>query len=323
MDAAEAFFEDCPVVETDRLQTRLAEFLSAHRESDGGDANSSRLRRPIVIVTSGGTTVPLERRCVRFIDNFSAGTRGAVSTEKFLAAGYAVIFLNRKFSLQPFAWELPSVSTVELMDQIIELTPPGQQELVGSKQKATESSSGEEDAVASLSISSEHAVAIAGVKKRLQRIKASNLLLSISFETIFQYLQSNLLLSISSNRAVAAAGMKKRLQRIKESNLLLSISFETIFLYLQYLRTLSVAMQPFGPQVMFYLAAAVSDFYIPWSELAEHKIQSSGGPLALSLHKVPKMLGLLTQQWAPKAMVVSFKLETDPDILIKTDGWTL
>ena len=32
----------------------------------------------------GGTVVPLERRCVRFIDNFSAGTRGALSAEEFL-----------------------------------------------------------------------------------------------------------------------------------------------------------------------------------------------------------------------------------------------
>lgn len=30
---------------------------------------------------------------------------------------------------------------------------------------------------------------------------------------------------------------------------------------------------------MFYLAAAVSDFYVPVSEMPEHKIQSSGGPL--------------------------------------------
>ena len=28
------------------------------------------------------------------------------------------------------------------------------------------------------------------------------------------------------------------------------------------------------------------------------------------------MLGVLTQQWAPKAMVISFKLETDQDILL-------
>lgn len=37
--------------------------------------------RRIVCVTSGGTTVPLEQRCVRYIDNFSSGNRGAASTE--------------------------------------------------------------------------------------------------------------------------------------------------------------------------------------------------------------------------------------------------
>ncbi len=48
-------------------------------------------------------TVPLEKQTVRFIDNFSAGTRGATSAEYFLEAGYAVIFLHRQFSLQPFS----------------------------------------------------------------------------------------------------------------------------------------------------------------------------------------------------------------------------
>ncbi len=37
--------------------------------------------RPVAIVTSGGTTVPLERRTVRFIDNFSTGARGAAMAE--------------------------------------------------------------------------------------------------------------------------------------------------------------------------------------------------------------------------------------------------
>lgn len=36
---------------------------------------------------------------------------------------------------------------------------------------------------------------------------------------------------------------------------------------------------------MFYLAAAVSDFYIPASEMPEHKIQSSNGPLQVKNHK--------------------------------------
>lgn len=38
----------------------------------------------IAVVTSGGTTVPLERNCVRFVDNFSSGRRGAISTEELL-----------------------------------------------------------------------------------------------------------------------------------------------------------------------------------------------------------------------------------------------
>jgi len=35
----------------------------------------------VVCITSGGTTVPLEQWCVRFIDNLGSGQRGAASTE--------------------------------------------------------------------------------------------------------------------------------------------------------------------------------------------------------------------------------------------------
>lgn len=44
---------------------------------------------------SGGTTIPLEHNTVRYVDNFSAGTRGSVSAEYFLEHGYAVIFMHR------------------------------------------------------------------------------------------------------------------------------------------------------------------------------------------------------------------------------------
>lgn len=47
-------------------------------------------------VTSGGTAVPLEKRCVRFIDNFSGGTRGALSTEAFLEVHAAAETGRRK-----------------------------------------------------------------------------------------------------------------------------------------------------------------------------------------------------------------------------------
>lgn len=42
-----------------------------------------------------GTMVPLEQLTVRFVDNFSSGTRGAASTEYFLEKDYPVIFLYR------------------------------------------------------------------------------------------------------------------------------------------------------------------------------------------------------------------------------------
>ncbi|GMR42554.1 hypothetical protein PMAYCL1PPCAC_12749 [Pristionchus mayeri] len=57
----------------------------------------------IALVTSGGTQVPLEKNTVRFIDNFSMGTRGATSAEYLLATGYTVLFMHRESSLLPFS----------------------------------------------------------------------------------------------------------------------------------------------------------------------------------------------------------------------------
>uniref|UniRef100_A0A183F3U2 DFP domain-containing protein n=1 Tax=Heligmosomoides polygyrus TaxID=6339 RepID=A0A183F3U2_HELPZ len=58
---------------------------------------------------SGGTKVNLEKNCVRFIDNFSMGTRGASSAEYFLKVDYAVIFLHREESLKPFSRSFPHI----------------------------------------------------------------------------------------------------------------------------------------------------------------------------------------------------------------------
>lgn len=73
----EQFFEDAPPPTTS-IDSSVQEFIRKHTPVDGLPG------RPIVCVTSGGTTVPLERRCIRFIDNFSGGTRGALSVEQFL-----------------------------------------------------------------------------------------------------------------------------------------------------------------------------------------------------------------------------------------------
>jgi phosphopantothenate-cysteine ligase len=57
---------------------------------------------PIVFVTSGGTSVKLEKNTVRSIENFSTGKRGALCAEEFLKNDYCVVFLYREGSHLPF-----------------------------------------------------------------------------------------------------------------------------------------------------------------------------------------------------------------------------
>ncbi|KAI7794793.1 phosphopantothenate--cysteine ligase [Triplophysa rosa] len=109
----------------------------------------------------------------------------------------------------------------------------------------------------------------------------------------------------------------KRYHEVKASGLLLPVEFNTLSEYLHLLKAAAQALSSIGSKAMFYLAAAVSDFYIPASEMPEHKIQSSNGPLQISMKMVPKMLSPLVKDWAPQAFVISFKLETDPSILLE------
>jgi phosphopantothenate-cysteine ligase len=63
-----------------------------------------------ILITSGGTSVPLEKNTVRSIENFSTGARGARSAEYFLQLGYKVLFYFREGSKRPF------LNRVELND---------------------------------------------------------------------------------------------------------------------------------------------------------------------------------------------------------------
>ncbi|KAA0064808.1 hypothetical protein IC582_006050 [Cucumis melo] len=202
--------------------------------------------RKVVCVTSGGTTVPLEQRCVRYIDNFSSGHRGAASTEYFLKAGYSVIFLYRKGTRQPYCSLLPD-------DPFLECLEFTQESGIQARQPYSEA-----------------------VKN-----------------------------AISEHHAAIANGT------------LLKLPFTTIFEYLQMLHLVAISMRSVGPHALFYLAAAVSDFYVPWESMAEHKIQSGSGPLDMRLVQVPKMLSGLRSEWAPMAYCISFKLETDVKILLE------
>lgn len=111
--------------------------------------------------------------------------------------------------------------------------------------------------------------------------------------------------------------MKRDIDDFKKfKNNLLVISFETVDDYLKLLEDIAILVRKHGRNVLFYLAAAVSDFYIPQAKMNEHKIQSSGGGLTVELDPVPKRLAVLRRTWAPDAYVVSFKLETDPQLVL-------
>lgn len=221
-----------------------------------------RARRQLVLVTSGGTTVPLEARTVRFLDNFSSGHRGAASAESFLDANYAVIFVHREHSLLPYSRHFSHTA-----DGLLDFLTEGKDGQIEVEEQYQES-----------------------LRDQLRRYRAA-----------------------------------------KRNNRLLLIPYTTIIEYLWLFRMVPTIMQPLGSSALIYLAAAVSDFFIPRQKLAEHKIQSSGpgktassqaGPathsdkLILELDPVPKFLSHLVSTWAPSAMITSFKLETDSTLLI-------
>lgn len=255
------YFENNPPPKSLHKHTTLAKAFIGHH---------STLARRVVLITSGGTTVPLENQTVRFIDNFSAGTRGATSAEYFLEAGYAVIFLHRQFSLLPYSRHY-SHSTNCFLDFLTE----GQNGEVLAKQEYQEK--------------------MLDVLRKYTTSKTSNTLLLLPFITISEYLWE--------------------------------------------LKEIALLMRPLGSSGLFYLAAAVSDFFVPRERLAEHKIQSGelpptqaekrdgegksnpnsvhvGKKLVIDLDPVPKFLKSLVEGWAPEGMIVSFKLETDPSLLV-------
>lgn len=124
--------------------------------------------RRVVLITSGGTKVPLESRTVRFLDNFSSGRRGASSAEYFIESGYAVIFLHRHRSLYPYT---RMFSTVNMLDA---LKFRGGEELPGN--------------CAEVVVDQQVLPNIAKVLKQYQEVKESGLLLPIEFSTLSEYL---------------------------------------------------------------------------------------------------------------------------------------
>lgn len=135
---------------------------------------------------------------VRYLDNFSAGTRGATSAEYFLSSGYAVIFLHRTHSLRPFSRHY-SHSMNPFLD-LLTVEPT--------------SSGGE----------------------RIQVVPQ----------------QESKLVPIL-----------KAYHQAHDDGTILSVNFQTVNDYLWLLRAAAGVMAPLGRRCMYYLAAAVSDFFLP------------------------------------------------------------
>ncbi|KAF9432195.1 hypothetical protein BGZ76_011137 [Entomortierella beljakovae] len=230
-------------------------YFATHVAPKSLEENAQKLRsfvdkhiqegRRVVLVTSGGTTVPLETQTVRFIDNFSAGTRGATSAEYFLQEGYAVIFMHRQFSLQPYSRHYSH--SVNCFLEFMEADDDG----------------------------------IHVMPAYVDRMR----------------------------------GVLKKYRETQNAGTLLTLDFVTVNDYLFLLREAAQIISKMDVNAMYYLAAAVSDFFIPAEKMSEHKIQSGDGLLNLSMEQVPKILKPLVNDWTPKGFIVSFKLETDEALL--------
>lgn len=184
----------------------------------------------VAFITSGGTSVPLERRTVRAIENFSTGRRGALSAEQFLKHNYMVIFLYRDTSLQPFFCHF---TLQQLFD------------------------------------------------------KGTNTPEFIKYQQLYN--------------------------KYKDS--LFMIPFNTIDSYLNLYQDISKRLSKLEKNSIIFLAAAVSDFYIPNENMAENKIQSKEGNLTLELYKVKKEIYKIKTEWNKLSFLITFKLETDKAIL--------
>ncbi len=67
------------------MQEKIKSFVEKLNYLSEKYSNFKQIKsKPIILVTSGGTSVPLELNTVRSIENFSTGTRGARSAEFFI-----------------------------------------------------------------------------------------------------------------------------------------------------------------------------------------------------------------------------------------------
>lgn len=123
-------------------------------------------------------------------------------------------------------------------------------------------------------------------------------------------------ITVKPSERVALLSVLRAYKAVQAEGKLLTLTFVSVDDYLFLLREVSQAMGTLGPRAMFYLAAAVSDFFLPRQRLSEHKIQSGKGSLSIEMDQVPKILKPMVADWAVGGFTVSFKLETDQALII-------
>ena len=130
---------------------KVRHFIEKHSKPKTHDWGHNHPDTPLVIITAGGTIVPLEKNMVRFIDNFSTGTRGALCAEyvaskascqcnaltitfarAFLKRGYAVIYLHRVGTKLPFFQPMSSLSEAALTAAEEQLAPGSRRTTLGT-----------------------------------------------------------------------------------------------------------------------------------------------------------------------------------------------
>ena len=119
-------------------------------------------------------------------------------------------------------------------------------------------------------------------------------------------------------------GVLETYKSVQKAGTMLTLNFVTVNDYLWLLRAVSQELSVLGKDAMYYLAAAVSDFFLPrqkmvilffWFCVASlrflqsvHKIQSGKGSLHIEMDQVPKILKPMVAEWTRKGFVVSFKV---------------
>lgn len=132
---------------------------------------------------------------MRFVDNFSAGTRGSASAEYFLDHDYAVIFMHRHKSLEPFTRHFTGQQFFDMLD------------IADNSQSST--------------------------------------------------------IAIKPDSVDVFAPVLAKYKIARETQMILYVNFTSVVDYMWLLRAACECLAAFEERAVLYLAAAVSDFYIP------------------------------------------------------------